>query len=304
MDTLEYITLTPEETGKLLSAGSSDAALVYLYMKATGDWTLRNGAQRLRMPAEQLSWAEALLKRLGLMEVKVSAPKFQKERSPVYTAEAVMEFSKKDESFPLLQGEVSRRLGRVLSTEELKTLLSIRDYLKLPPEVISMALSHCLQKLEYYNQTHGSDRTLSLRTLEKECYEWANRGIVTMSEASGYISRELSRLAPESQVKKLLGIDRPLVDSERTYIKSWLDMGFPTDSIRLAYEKTVENTGKLTWKYMNKILLNWHEKNLHSLSQVSEEKQKPQAPASFAPGETERNAVMDLKRFRDSLKEE
>lgn len=30
-------------------------------------------------------------------------------------------------------------------------------------------------------------------------------------------------------------------------------------------------TGKLAWRYMNKILLNWHEKNLHTGRQVSAE---------------------------------
>lgn len=305
METLDYINLTPEETGKLLSAGSGEAALLYLYMKSTGDYTLRHAGSHLRMPAETLGWAESLLKRLGLMEIHVAPTQYQKEKAPVYTSAAIQEFAKKDDSFRLLQGEVSRRLGRVLTTEELKILLAIRDYLKLPPEVVSMALTHCLQKLEYYNASHGADKTLSMRALEKECYDWANHGVTTMDAASSYISRELQRLAPESQVKKILGLDRNLVDAERQYIKAWLDMGFPTDTIRLAYEKTIENTGKLAWRYLNKILLNWHGKNLHTVAEVQggEDKQKPQVQQTFTPGEEERAAIARLKKFRDSLKE-
>ena len=305
METLDYINLTPEETGKLLSAGSGDAALLYLYMKATGDYTLRHAADYLHMNPDALGWAESLLKRLGLMEIRVAATQFQKEKAPVYTSTAIQEYAKKDSSFKLLQGEVSRRLGRVLTTEELKILLSIRDYLKLPPEVVSMALTHCLQKLEYYNASHGADKTLSMRSLEKECYEWANHGITTMDAASQYISRELQRLAPESQVKKLLGIDRPLVDAERQYIRAWLDMGFPTEAIRLAYEKTIENTGKLAWRYLNKILLNWHGKNLHTVSEIQsgENKQTPQVQQTFTPGEEERAAIARLKKLRETVKE-
>lgn len=305
METLDYINLTPEETGKLLSAGSGEAALLYLYMKSTGDLTLRHAAEYLHMPADALGWAESLLKRLGLMEIRVTPTQFQKEKAPVYISGAIQEFARKDSSFKLLQGEVSRRLGRVLTTEELKILLSVRDYLKLPPEVVSMALTHCLQKLEYYNASHGTDRTLSLRSLEKECYEWANHGITTMDAASAYISRELQRLAPESQVKKILGIDRALVDAERQYIKAWLDMGFPTDAIRLAYEKTIENTGKLAWRYLNKILLNWHGKNLHTLSEIQggEDKQKPQVQQTFTPGDEERAAIERLRKLRESVKE-
>lgn len=303
--TLDYITLTPQELTKLLSAGNGDAALVYLYMKSTGDVSLKQAPRELHMPTQTLEWAETLLKRLGLLETSMPKLRFEKDQAPVYTGEQVTAFAARDPSFQLLQGEVSRRMGRILTTEELKTLLSLRDYLKLPPEVVSLALTHCLQKIEYYNKAHGAARTMSMRTLEKECYDWANRGIVTLEQASKYISHDLDQLAPESKVKKLLGLDRPLADSEREYIRSWLQMGFDVDTIKLAYDKTVLATGKLAWRYMNKILLNWHEKNLHTLQQVNQENKKQPAGAesNFVPGANERAAVSSLQRFRDSLKE-
>lgn len=307
--TLDYITLTPEELGKLLSAGSGDAAMVYLYMKSTGDITLKQAEQQLHMTNQALGWAESLLKRLGLMDAVVPKERFDRQQAPVYTGEEVTAFSARDPSFQLLQGEVSRRMGRVLTTEELKMLLSLRDYLKLPPEVISMALTHCLQKLEYYNKTSGKNRTMTMRMLEKECYQWANNGIQTLEQASAYISHSLELLAPESQVKKAMGLDRALVDSERQYIHAWLDMGFDVDAIRQAYEKTVLATGKLAWRYMNKILLNWHEKNLHSGRQVSAEDRQPRTQlvqpsnSGFTPGAGEKAAVSNLQRFRESLKE-
>lgn len=303
--TLDYITLTPQELTKLLSAGNGDAALVYLYMKATGDVALKQAQRELRMPTQTLEWAETLLKRLGLLETTVPKLRFEKDQAPVYTGEQVTAFAARDPSFQLLQGEVSRRMGRILTTEELKNLLSLRDYLKLPPEVVSLALTHCLQKIEYYNKAHGAARTMSMRTLEKECYDWANRGIVTLEQASKYISHDLDQLAPESKVKKLMGLDRPLADSEREYIRSWLQMGFDVDTIKLAYDKTVLATGKLAWRYMNKILLNWHEKNLHTPQQVNQEnkKQPSAAGTNFVPGDKERAAVSSLQRFRDSLKE-
>ena len=66
--TLDYITLSPQELGKLLSAGNGDAAkTAYLYMKATGDVTLKQAETQLGMTNQTLpAWAESLLKRLGL----------------------------------------------------------------------------------------------------------------------------------------------------------------------------------------------------------------------------------------------
>lgn len=309
MGPLEYITLTPQETGKLLAAGSGDAALVYLYMKASGDTRLLHAQEQLHISTQTLGWAESLLKQLGLMEMKPSGSRYEKSKAPAYTGKAVTAFAARDPSFSLLQGEVSRRLGRVLTTEELKTLLSIRDYLKLPPEVVSMVLTYCLQRNEYYNQTHGTNRTVTMRVVEKECYAWANQGIVTLERASDYISRNLAMMTPEAQVKKLLQLDRPLVDMERKYIKAWLEMGFAPEVIRAAYEKTIMATGKLAWKYLNKILLNWHEKGLHTLAAVQEGDQpRGQQPSAgtgeYTLGQSELSAIARLQELRDAMKEE
>lgn len=303
--TLDHINLSPQELGKLLSAGSGDAALVYLYMKATGDFGLKQAGTQLPLSAQALGWAESLLKRLGLMDSAVPQVRYEKAQAPAYSGEEVTAFAARDPSFALLQGEVSRRLGRVLTTEELKTLLSLRDYLHMSPEIISLALTHCLQKVEYYNRTYGKNRTVSMRMLEKECYAWANRGIETLQQASAYTTKDLLRLAPESRVRKMLGLDRPLVDSEKQYIQSWLDLGFPLETIKLAYEKTVLATGKLAWRYMDKILVSWHEKGLHTAKEVSGETKTAPAPADqgFTPGKKEVEAIGRLKKIRNRKEE-
>ena len=45
-------------------------------------------------------------------------------------------------------------------------------------------------------------------------------------------------------------------------------MGFDLPELQLAYERTCLNTGGLKWQYMNKILLNWDQKNLHTVSGI------------------------------------
>ena len=307
MEPLDYITITPQETAKLLSAGNGDAALLLLYIRATGDIRLVHAQQELHMSTQALGWAESLLKQLGLLEVKPQTERYSSEKAPSYSGETVASYGAKDPSFVLLQGEVSRRLGRVLTTEELKTLLAIRDYLKLPPEVVSMVITYCLQRNEYHNRVHGSNRKVTLRTIERECYAWANQGIVTLELASDYIGRSLSSLAPETQIKKILQLDRPLVDSERAYIKTWLDWGMEPDVIRMAYEKTILATNKLAWRYMHRILESWHEKGLHTLAEVQNGDQKT-APSNaqeegFALGERELKAIEAMAKRRNQQKE-
>lgn len=42
------------------------------------------------------------------------------------------------------------------------------------------------------------------------------------------------------------------------YILSWRALGFEAPIIARAYDEMAERTGKISFNYMDKILLNWH----------------------------------------------
>ena len=70
-------------------------------------------------------------------------------------------------------------------------------------------------------------------------------------------------------------------------------MGFQEDALAMAYERTCLNTGGLSWAYMNKILLRWHENGLHTAEQVRNGDRKPAVPrgASGELGQAELEAI-------------
>ena len=77
-----------------------------------------------------------------------------------------------------------------------------------------------------------------------------------------------------------------MVDAERRYITQWMDMGFPPETVALAYERTVFYKKDMNWRYLNGILRRWHEAGWHSVHQVEQGEQggrtspaKPAAPA-------------------------
>ena len=120
-----------------------------------------------------------------------------------------------------------------------------------------------------------------MRFIEKEAYVWANREIMSLEQAEQYIRSSRQRREELGTIKESLGIrGRELTATEQKYISSWLDMGFGEDCIALAYDRTVTNTGALKWNYMNKILLSWDEKKLHSRDQVEEKEGRRKAGAS------------------------
>lgn len=267
------ITISNTDLKRLLACANADAALLYLYLAAGNP--LAGAQEALRMTQSRVELAAASLRQMGLWaqdEKKHLAP----SEAPCYTEEDVTREYRTNPEFPSMVGEAQRRLGRLLSTEELKILLSLYRYLGLPPEVISILINYCIQR----SRARGQTRMPSIRSIEKEGYRWADLGIDTMEDAAVYMQSQLSLHADIERVRALLGIEgRKLTPGEEKLITAWLSWGFGEREIRLAYEKTCMNTGGLKWPYLNSILKSWHEQGLRTLEQIEQGDRLPEKPA-------------------------
>ena len=287
----EAIAISQNDVRKLLGAASADAAYLYLYIQAGNP--ADNAIRDLRLSESRFSVAAATLRQLGLWpEEKVShiAP----GERPQYSEVDVLSAMDRDEDFRSLYGEIQRLLGRSLNTEELKILLGFVRYLGLTTDVISVLVCYCKERARQKGR-----RTPSLRSIEKEAYAWAERGIDTVEEAAAFIQTQnvrnsrLSRLMQQLQIR-----GRSLTQAEERYAVNWLDMGFDEEAIAMAYERTCLNTGGLNWAYMNKILQRWHESGQHTGEAVRSGDWK--APPKGASGEL---GAAELEAIRKVLQE-
>lgn len=259
---IEPISIDSGDVRRLLGAASGDAALLYLYIRCGNDPA--TAEQALRLPQGRLACAMATLRQLGLWQEEKRTAIACGER-PSYSERDVLQSLDTDPSFRRLYGEIQRRLGRQLNTEELKVILSLVRYLGLPADVICVLVTYCQERA----RRKGSIRNPSLRTIEKEAYAWAERGIDTMEEAAAFIQAQNvyhSRLSALCRLLQIRG--RTLTAAEERYASAWLDMGFADDAITMAYERTCLNTGGLSWAYMNKILQRWHEAGFHTAADI------------------------------------
>jgi len=258
----EPVKISQTDMKKILSAASPDAALLYLYIQSGN--TLENAEQELALNPSRLSCAAATLRQLGLICDDRRCPIAPGER-PGYSERDVLEAMEEDLDFRGLYGEVQRLLGRALNTEELKILLGFVRYLGMTPDLISVLVCYCKDRA----RQKGSLRNPSLRTIEKEAYAWAERGIDTLEEAAAFIQAQNVRNSRLSRLMNILQIrGRNLTAAEERYAQSWLDMGMEDGLISLAYERTCLNTGGLNWNYMNKILQRWSQQGLRTLEEV------------------------------------
>ena len=272
------LSLPKQDIAKLLAAGSGDAALLYLYLRAGKDPL--DAARALNMSSRQHEQAMAALRLMGLIQERrrIIAP----GEHPVYTEQDIFEEMNRSRSFASFVDDVQNRLGRKLSTEELKILLSIRDYLGLPDDVITVLINFCWDR----SRSRGNQRAPSMRTIEKEAYVWADNGIDSMVAAIAYVQQKQTVQSQFGQIRRALQIfDRRLTQSEERYITKWVEMGFSEPEISLAYERTVLSCGSLKWPYMNSILESWQRQNLYTVEQIEQFDRAPERPS--APGKRE-----------------
>lgn len=276
---IQKIQLDESQVNKLLSMASGDAALLYLYLRSGNP--MEEAPQALHLSPNALSCAQAVLRQLGLWSQE-QAPAFLPGQRPAYSETDVLGAMDTDRDFRSLYGEIQRLLGKTLNTEELKILLGFSRYLGLSNDVISVLVCYCKERA----RNRGSLRSPSLRTIEKEAYAWAEQGIDTLEQAGAYIRTQNLRQSRIHKLKQLLQIrGRDLTAGETRYAEAWLQMGFEDKALEEAYERTCLKTGGLSWPYMNKILISWHEAGLHTLQAIKNGDRKPAQSHRGARGE-------------------
>jgi DnaD/phage-associated family protein len=251
---MEYITISAGEIDRLLALNDGDAALVFLCGKRGIEPTI--GGTQLYHARKKLSGA-------GILPSSF-APR------PAYSQSEIARSLQSSPAFKTVADETERTLGKALSPSELQTLHSMHAWHGLPPGVLLLLLHHCASEQERLG------KTLTVRQMENEAKVWASEGFFTEESAEMYIQNKESRRERTSLTFRSLGISgRAPSATEKKYVARWLEMGFPIESIALAYDKTVVNTGKLAWGYCDSILRRWHEKGLHTPEEIDGQDKKP-----------------------------
>lgn len=260
------LSLPAEEIDRLLREKDGACALVYLALQRAGGRAVT--AESLGLTEQALRGAMAKLERLGLVAARKSAPLPPADELPQYTAEDLVRRSKEDAAFQGVRLETERLYGRKLTTPETRTLLGMYDYLGFPADVLMELVNHVFEEFRAEN---GPGRVPTMRMIEKEAYIWAQHEVLTLELAEAYIGRLQQRREHTAQILETVQVrGRAPTPTERKYIESWLDMGFSDGAIAEAYDRTVVSTGGLKWPYLNKILVNWHQKGLHTPEQIAQ----------------------------------
>ena len=282
-DKRESVTLPAAAVDRLLQSGQGDAALLYLALRRFGRGVTPEELEKaLPISRLRIDAAEKKLQELSLLpRPEHPVPPAPAEERPVYTTQDIAGLITDNEGFRLLIPQTEQQLGKKLRTPDLQILAGLYDDVGMPADVIYLLVCHCVERAK---RRWGEGRRPTLRQIEKEGYHWAQLGIFDQSAAAVYLKRWAEREGRYAAYLRALQIrDRQPVEAERRYIDQWMDMGFPPETVALAYERTVFYKKDLNWRYLNGILRRWHDASWHTPQQVEQGEQRGASAPSAKP---------------------
>jgi len=290
------LSMPVSDADKLLGCDNLLCMKLYLYLLRAGkSVTHERAAEDLGIAPADLKKAAKELKAMGLMGTAGKGKLPPEQKIPEYEKTYIVKRSKEDPLFQDLQIEAANVVGHTLSGPELNTLFGIYDHLGLPPEVIYVLMNACMEEVQ---EKYGPGRLPTMRYIEQQAYIWAREEIMTLDLADAHLNRRRERKDTLNQIKRMMGIwDRAFTKTELNYLNDWLDKGFGIDALAIAFDRTVTQTNGMKWPYMNRIVLNWHEKGLHTPEEIEvgdkplgkpAHKSAPQVAVAPQSGEKER----------------
>ena len=280
------VVLSASQVDALARGGNGDAALLYLLLqRMDGPVAVETLAEKLGWSQLRLGAAETALQDMGFLRRSQPRPAPTDERRAYSTGE-LADLLETDSGFRMLVPQTEEKLGKKLKTADLQILAGLYDDLGLPVDVIYLLVCHCVERAQ---RRFGPGRRPTLRQIEKEGAYWARLGLMDQDSAGRYLrdyANKQEKTAAYMQALQLGG--RPPVESEQRYILDWMDMGFPPETVALAYDKTVFYKKELNWRYLNGILRRWHQQGWHTAEEVeSGERKALRKDAVPAAGKTD-----------------
>jgi len=173
---------------------------------------------------------------------------------PDYSAEQLDAFSENAETSWLLVA-VEKYLERMLKPADVQLILFFHEELHFSNELILHLYDYCVNRGKKTNSY-----------IQKVGISWFENGIDSVEKAE-VISFQFD--ASFSAVNRAFGLNRAPGAPERRYINQWTSLGFGPELIEEACNRTILTTSRPDFKYADKILENWHAKNVRTLADVT-----------------------------------
>lgn len=147
-------------------------------------------------------------------------------------------------------------LGTLTHVQQ-NSLIWMYSYLGLKKEVIITLISYCVS-IEKTNASY----------IEKIACSWSENEVNTLNAAQNEVTRMKNAREFSTKIMRAFEMNHRPTSKQEEYISQWKNIGFGIELIHYAYEKTIEQINKLSFAYINKILLSWRDSGFTSVDHV------------------------------------
>ncbi len=263
-----------------LPEANADYLRIYLYayyVVTRDEQELSNGVimEKLGVSKQQIEEAWAYFQKAGLISIEENSIEFL-DLDAVYKNQKSVAPSprKREEAIRFLEGNtafkkqiahIEMQIGGEITHKDLEELYSLFVEHKVPFDVVAAAAGHCVSK-GIRNVTY----------ISKVALEWLSQGLNDYEKIEAYLQNKGETKTPQtdpySNLKDIFPLNRDFYDVEKKYIDTWLEQdGATKEQIKDAVDKTILNTGKVNFPYIDKVIK----------STVSSGYQKPVATPSY-----------------------
>lgn len=183
-----------------------------------------------------------------------------------YAPKDIAVMLKADQKLMELFTEAEKTLGRILKHADHETLISLRDYYGFDEPSIVLILSYCFGL--------GKTSARYYETVAKGLFE---QGITDFHAIETEFEKKRQEHSFENELRRDFGLETRPTTRQTEYIRTWRNMGFDIGMISLAREKCVDNTNKLSFPYIDKILHSWAEKGIFTPEATCNDTKPPKA---------------------------
>jgi len=181
------------------------------------------------------------------------------DKELLLTKEEYSEIAFKDEDIKFLLNHLESILLRNMVHSECKVFISLNKMYGLPIDVILMLTQYCV-----------NNKKDNVAYIKKVAINWVNLGIDTLEKVEIHIMKleEIDR--NESFICNVFGISsRVLTRKEKEFSNKWInDLKVGDEVLQEAYNRCVDNIGKISFSYINKIITGWSEKGYKTLDTI------------------------------------
>lgn len=184
---------------------------------------------------------------------QISSEKAVERAVKMLSSAEIAEKVKNSQNIAFLLSGAETILGKPLNNTEQRTLIWLCEYYSMGSDILLMLIEFC-----------KSIGKTNIGYIERIAVSWYEREINTHERADAEIKRMQIYTSLEGRIKSRLELNRALTPKEKEIVSDWAGSGVTIELIELAYERTVQATGKAAFPYMKKIIENWLANNIRT----------------------------------------